>query len=651
MGAAQLFFGKPPSPGRFRYHGQNRVATTLISYPPAEPHGVTIVTSKIEAIALKNLQGILREKGYSAESLFSKYDLDGDGTLSTSEFESALRAITGQVAPDAIVKAVFGALDQDSDGSINLEEMLAVIDSGGTQELHQGDGVTVSEHPDETYNRVYEAQETQKNGRPWFRSPNGRILYFYNANSGGAPSWSLDDREQDGSNDWYRGGWTRPPGGDAIPIGTRRWVGVGKITLSPSGPGNQDSPRQTPSDSAVIEIRLARSSFKADEKIDFSFSAPKFPDDAWIGIVPADIPHGDEAVNDQHETGFKYLEGRTSGGFTLPNPGPGQWTMRLHDTDHNGREIAYSPFTVTDPPLSTQSEPESTPPPPQDDLSTVLSDIDGIIASIEDNAMSGEISMAEARSSADSVFEARIDGLPSFAQNAARSVWEAKMDVLQIRIESRMPSSEKIAAGAVGAVVAGGVAAGMRDNAETATTTPVPEREASLDWHKAHHVGVTQDVNPPERAPDRVTHPGESAEEITTPPAPQQTTTTPQSPEPTPEATPPVPTTPTFIEAAEAFAAARMLSERNQIKESYEGRSQEASIRVNSIERTFGIGISDSYRGGSTLIAEAEGVGEVEIRLPADSDVDEYHSGTEASLTVSIVDWNAVRRRLILEAQ
>ena len=70
-----------------------------------------------------------------------------------------------------------------------------------------------------------------------------------------------------------------------------------------------------------------------------------------------------------------------------------------------------------------------------------------------------------------------------------------------------------------------------------------------------------------------------------------------------------------------------------------------------SIERTFGIGISDSYRGGSTLIAEAEGAGEVEIRLPAGSDASEYHAGSETTLTVSIVDWNAVRKRLILEAQ
>ena len=611
------------------------------------------MTSNLEAIAIKNLQGILREKGYSAESLFSKYDLDGDGTLSKSEFEGALRAITGQVAPNAIVKAVFGVLDQDSDGAIILEEMLAVIDSGGTKELSPGDGVIVSEHPVEMYNGLYEAQATQKNGRPWFVNSNGRVLYFYNANSGGAPSWSLDDREQGGSNDWYRGGWTRPPSGNGIPLGTRRWVGVGKITLSPSGSGALDEPQQPPSEPTGIEIRLPRASFKTGEQIDFTFTAPELPDDAWIGIVPADIPHGDEAVNDQHETSYKYLEGRTSGSFALPNPGPGQWTMRLHDTDDNGREIAYVPFTVVDSRPSTPSEPEPTHSPPQDDLSAVLSEIDGIIASLEDNAMSGELTLAEARSTADSAFEARIDGMPSFVQSAARSVWDAKMNVFQIRIESRMPSAETIAAGAAAAAVAGGVAAGMRDNADTATPTPVPAQASSSDWHEAHHVEVTQDVDPPERVrvPDRVTMPDRSTARSTTPPSPQKPATASQPPDPSPEEATPMPTSDSLSEAAEAFAATRMLSERNQLKELHKGRSQEASIRVNSIERTFGIGISDSYRGGSTLFAEVEGVGEVEIRLPADSDTSEYHAGTETSLTISIADWNAVRRRLVLEAQ
>ena len=65
--------------------------------------------TNIEAIAIKNLQGILRERGYTAETLFSKFDTDGNGALSKMEFEAALRSITGQVAPQAIVNAVFGA--------------------------------------------------------------------------------------------------------------------------------------------------------------------------------------------------------------------------------------------------------------------------------------------------------------------------------------------------------------------------------------------------------------------------------------------------------------------------------------------------------------------------------------------------------------
>ena len=68
--------------------------------------------TNIEAIAIKNLQDILRERGYTAETLFSKFDTDGNGVLSKMEFEAALRSITGQVAPQAILNAVFGALDR-----------------------------------------------------------------------------------------------------------------------------------------------------------------------------------------------------------------------------------------------------------------------------------------------------------------------------------------------------------------------------------------------------------------------------------------------------------------------------------------------------------------------------------------------------------
>ena len=86
--------------------------------------------TNIEAIAIKNLQDILRERGYTAETLFTKFDSDGNGVLSKIEFEAALRSITGQVAPQAILNAVFGALDKDSSGSLELAELLSIVDSG-----------------------------------------------------------------------------------------------------------------------------------------------------------------------------------------------------------------------------------------------------------------------------------------------------------------------------------------------------------------------------------------------------------------------------------------------------------------------------------------------------------------------------------------
>ena len=93
-------------------------------------------------------------------------------------------------------------------------------------------------------------------------------------------------------------------------------------------------------------ITTSKSTYTIDEGIDFSFTASKLPDDAWIGIVPAAIPHGDEAVNDSHDTSYEHLRGRTNGDITLPNPGLGTWTLRLHDTDNNGRELTHVAFEV-----------------------------------------------------------------------------------------------------------------------------------------------------------------------------------------------------------------------------------------------------------------------------------------------------------------
>ncbi len=87
--------------------------------------------SKIQSIALKNLRSILIERGISAEALFTKYDIDGDGFISQSEFSTAISSITGQIAPRAIIDGVFSVLDRDSSGLLDFHELISLVDSEG----------------------------------------------------------------------------------------------------------------------------------------------------------------------------------------------------------------------------------------------------------------------------------------------------------------------------------------------------------------------------------------------------------------------------------------------------------------------------------------------------------------------------------------
>ena len=91
---------------------------------------------------------------------------------------------------------------------------------------------------------------------------------------------------------------------------------------------------------------MTKSTFGTNEEIVFTFWSQEYSDYAWIGIIPASIPHGSEKINDQYDKSYSYLYGATTGKWKLPNPGLGNWTIRLHDTDFDGNEIAYAPFSV-----------------------------------------------------------------------------------------------------------------------------------------------------------------------------------------------------------------------------------------------------------------------------------------------------------------
>ena len=246
--------------------------------------------TNIEAIAIKNLQDILRERGYTAETLFSKFDTDGNGVLSKIEFEAALRSITGQVAPQAILNAVFGALDRDSSGSLELAELLSIVDSGVTHSFSSGQSIVVEDHPQDRFNGTYSQQEGTMNGKPFFKNQSGCLLYAFSSGSS-ASSWNLDDRDQNGSNDWYRGGWTRAPPDGSVPLGVRRWVGVGKLSLVPIDQGD------------VVD--------------DTSPVASEGPDS-----VDAEFPENDQQLANllsEFDSALNYFEGKVENGELSPD--------------------------------------------------------------------------------------------------------------------------------------------------------------------------------------------------------------------------------------------------------------------------------------------------------------------------------------------
>jgi hypothetical protein len=473
------------------------------------------VKTNIEAIAIKNLQEILRERGYTAETLFSKFDSDGNGVLSKSEFESALRSITGQTAPQVIVNTIFGALDGDSSGSLELDELLSIVDSGTTHSFSDGESIRVDGHSDNRFNGDYSQQDNQINGKPHFRNQNGCLLYAFSSNSGSAASWNFDDRDQNGSNDWYRGGWTRAPNDGSVPLGVRRWVGVGKLTLSTIGQ----------------EV------------------------------------------------------GPTEAHASSQNP----------ESMGDGGE-----------------------------LGNLMQEIDAASRYFEEQVSSGDLSIDEAIEMADNAFERKSEELPVFMRAPAREVWDGKMAAMGKRLRENSPSPSTIAVGvgAVGSI--GAIASSTSENLPPPSDSrPEPEPEP---------------LAVPEPEPEPLAVPEPEPEPLAVP-----------EPEPEPPA---APAKDSFnIESAiSGFEGTRTISERNALKDSLSGNSGKVQIRVNSIGRTFGIGLSDAFRGGSTLIAEVGEINKVEIRLPSDSDASQFKPGYESEISVTISDWNAVRRRIILEA-
>jgi hypothetical protein len=109
-------------------------------------------------------------------------------------------------------------------------------------------------------------------------------------------------------------------------------IGLAVSACKPSGPS----------------VATDKSTYAPGETINVTFSAPAgLPTNAWVGIIPSNVPHGDEAQNDTFDLTYQYLNGIASGTLVFSAPMmPGSYDFRMHDSDDSGKEIASVTFTV-----------------------------------------------------------------------------------------------------------------------------------------------------------------------------------------------------------------------------------------------------------------------------------------------------------------
>lgn len=66
----------------------------------------------------------------AAETEFRRFDTDGDGLLTAGEIRQANDALGGQGASESEVESFIKAADSDGDGTIKLEEFVALVGHG-----------------------------------------------------------------------------------------------------------------------------------------------------------------------------------------------------------------------------------------------------------------------------------------------------------------------------------------------------------------------------------------------------------------------------------------------------------------------------------------------------------------------------------------
>jgi hypothetical protein len=107
----------------------------------------------------------------------------------------------------------------------------------------------------------------------------------------------------------------------------------------------KDAPPQVRPRQSFVDVEFTAINRGQDADLKYH-SSDKLTGTAWLGVIPADVPHGDGYENDKYDVVYVYLKGKASGSLEIHIPTnipQGEYEIRIFDSDSNGREIASSP--------------------------------------------------------------------------------------------------------------------------------------------------------------------------------------------------------------------------------------------------------------------------------------------------------------------
>ena len=109
------------------------------------------ISDKLVAAAMKNLEKLLISKGFTAESMISKFDTDRDGKINLDEFDNGLTRLTGSKAPRSYLGPIFSAIDINGSGFLEQSELLALLGIENKTSI-DSPSISISGHVNEKYN-------------------------------------------------------------------------------------------------------------------------------------------------------------------------------------------------------------------------------------------------------------------------------------------------------------------------------------------------------------------------------------------------------------------------------------------------------------------------------------------------------------------